>query len=171
MATISVKEAMAHRTQANEVRQGARGPSRLFLDALAVLHGASPDEVTRGMKYPATKLAIAQDAKAEIKTETLKISEAFHNSGILKKPLQGGEFVFERGRLLGFGATPPARGVGRPPSPRVRCALPEDGVSVSDQQACSKKPKAFRRAPGAGEDTSRGTRKRALSFQGNLRIG
>ena len=58
MATTAVKETKAHRIQAGELRQVARGPSWLYLDATAVLHGASPDKATRGMKHLAAKLAI-----------------------------------------------------------------------------------------------------------------
>ena len=50
MATSAVKVAMGHRIPADEVRQGARGPSRLYLDTLAVLHGTSFGMVTRGVK-------------------------------------------------------------------------------------------------------------------------
>ena len=117
------------------------------------------------MKYLAAKLAIVQDAKAEKKIETVKTSEAFHNTNILTKPLQGEEFIYKRGRLLGPEVTPPARpsghaqaadkgvpasavgaalvrpqptrGVEEPPSPRVRFKLLEEGVPVPKWQAGS----------------------------------
>ena len=41
MASVAVKEAMARRIQAAELRQGPRGPAPLYLDALAVLHGTA----------------------------------------------------------------------------------------------------------------------------------
>ena len=100
MATTAVKGAMSHRIQAEELRQGAHGSSRPYLDASSVLRGASPDKATRGMKYLAAVLAIVQDDKAERKTCTVKSSGALHNSGILTKPPLGEEFVYKRARLL-----------------------------------------------------------------------
>ena len=93
MTTIAVKKAMAHRIQAEELRQMAHGPSRLHPDATAVLHGAAPIKAMRGTKYLAMELAIAQDANAAKKIGTVKVSEALHNAGILTKPLQGEELV------------------------------------------------------------------------------
>ena len=48
MATTAVKEAMAHRIQAEELRQEAHGPGRPYLDATAVLHGTSPGKPRGG---------------------------------------------------------------------------------------------------------------------------
>jgi len=138
-------------------------------------HGTVPDKATRGAKYLAAKLAIVQDAKVEKKIETVKTSEAFHSTNILTKPLQGEEFVYKRGQLLGLEVTPPARPSGHarvskkgtpvsavgaasvrpqptkggdgPPLPCVRFALPEEGVPVPERQARSKK-QSLGRAPG-----------------------
>ena len=82
MATVAVKDAIAHRIQAAELRQGPWGISPLYLDALAVLHGTAVDQVSREMKYLAAKLAI------------VKIGEDCHPAEILTKPLQGKEFEF-----------------------------------------------------------------------------
>ena len=90
MATTAVKEAMAHRIQAGELRQVAHSPSRLCLDSTTVLHWKAPEKVTRGMKYLTAKLAIVQDAKAVEKIGMVKMSSAFHYAGILTKRLQGG---------------------------------------------------------------------------------
>ena len=83
MATVAVKEAIAHRIQAAELRQGPWGATPLYLDALAVLHGTAADQVSREVKYLAAKLAIVKAARSEGK--------------------------FKRGRLLGLRVTPPAR--------------------------------------------------------------
>ena len=50
MATVAVKEAVAHRIQAAEFRQGPWGPTPLYLDALAVLNGTAADQVSQEMK-------------------------------------------------------------------------------------------------------------------------
>ena len=67
---------------------------------------------SREEKYLAAKLALVQDAKAEDEIEKVKNSEALRNADTLMKPLQGEEFVYKRGRLLGLGVTPPARNPG-----------------------------------------------------------
>ena len=79
------------------------------MDALAVLHGTAAEQVSREMKYLAAKLAVVQEARSRGKTKTRKIDESFHPADILTKPLQGREFVFKRGRLLGLKAVPPAK--------------------------------------------------------------
>ena len=56
MATAAVKEAIAHRIQAAELRQVPWGTTPLYLDTLAVLHGAAADPMSREMKYLAAKL-------------------------------------------------------------------------------------------------------------------
>ena len=70
MATAAVKEAAAHSTQVAELRQGPWGPTPLYLDALAVLHGTASDQVLREMKYLAAKLAVVQEARAQGRTKT-----------------------------------------------------------------------------------------------------
>ena len=104
---------VTHRIQAEELRQAAHGPSRLHLDATAVLHGTALGKFTRGMQHFVAKLAVVQDAKAAEEIGTVKISEAPHNARVLTKPLQGGEFVYKRGRLLELEVTPPARRPGQ----------------------------------------------------------
>ena len=47
MASVAVKEAVAHRTQATELWQGPWGLSSLYLDALAVHYGTATDQVSR----------------------------------------------------------------------------------------------------------------------------
>ena len=59
------------------------------------------------MKYLATKPAIVQAARSEGKVRTEKIGEDCHSADILTKPLQGKEFEFKRGRLLGLRVAPP----------------------------------------------------------------
>ena len=86
-APVAAKEAMAHRTQAVELRQGPWGPTPLYLGTLAVLHGTAADQVSREMKYLAAKPAIVQEAKSQGKTKTGKADESSHRPGILKKPL------------------------------------------------------------------------------------
>ena len=78
------------------------------MDALAILHGTSADQVSREMKYLAAKLAVMQEARSREKTKTKKIDEGCHPDDILTKPLQGREVAFKRGRLLGLRAVPPA---------------------------------------------------------------
>ena len=43
MGTATVKEAVAHRIMATELRQGPWGPISLYLDALAVPHETAAD--------------------------------------------------------------------------------------------------------------------------------
>ena len=82
MATAAVKEAVAHSIQAAELRQAPWGPTRLYLDALAVLNAA--DQVSREMKYLAAKLAVVQAARSEGKIRTEKIDQGCHLAEILK---------------------------------------------------------------------------------------
>ena len=104
----------------------------------AVLHGTVPDKATRGIQYLAAKLAIVQDAKAAKKAGAVKISEAFHNAGILTKPLQGEGVVYKWGRLLRHEVTPPARQSGQ-----ARAA--DGGAPVS---AVATAPAGLSRRPG-----------------------
>ena len=85
IATVTVKEAIAHRIQAAELRQGPWGTTPLYLDALAVLHGTAADQASREMKYLAAKLAIAQAARSEGKVRTEKIGEDCHPAENLTK--------------------------------------------------------------------------------------
>ena len=120
MATVAAKEAISHRIQASELKQGPWEPTPLYLDALAVLHGTAADQVSRDMKYLAAKLAIVQAARAEGKTKTEQVDQSCHPADILTKPLQGKEFEFKRARLLGLRAVPPTRpSPGSGPSARV----------------------------------------------------
>ena len=64
MAPVAVKEAVAHRILATELRQGPWGPTPFYLDALAALHGTAADQVSGEMRYLAAKLAIAQEARS-----------------------------------------------------------------------------------------------------------
>ena len=100
MASVAVKEAMALRIQAAELRQGPWGPIPLYSGAFAVLHGTAADQVS------ATKLAIVQEARTQGKIKTEKIDKNCHPPGILTRPLQGKKFVFKWGRLLGLQVTP-----------------------------------------------------------------
>ena len=59
------------------------------------------------MKYLAAKLAVVQAAKSEGKIRTEKIDQGCHPADSLTKPLQGKEFGFKRGRLLGRRVAPP----------------------------------------------------------------
>ena len=61
------------------------------------------------MKYLAAKLAILHVARSQGKTKTDLLDESCHPPGILTKPLQGKEYVFKRGRLLGLRVVPPAK--------------------------------------------------------------
>ena len=97
MASVPVKEAVAHRTLATELRQGARGPIPLYLDALAVLYATAADQVSREVKYLAAKLVIAQEARSQGKIKTGKVDEGSHPAEIMTKPLQEKECVFKRG--------------------------------------------------------------------------
>lgn len=101
MATAATKEVMAYRMQAGELGN-ARAPAPLYLDATAVLHGTATEQVSREIKYLAAKFAIVQQARAHRKTQTMKTDEGLHPAGILTKPVQGREFVYKRGRVLGF---------------------------------------------------------------------
>ena len=109
MATAAVKEAVAHRIQAAELKQGPWRPTPLYLGALAVLHGTAADQVSREIKYLAAKLAVGKGARSEGKIRNEKINEGCHPAGIPTKPLQGKEFEFKRGRLLGLRVTLHAR--------------------------------------------------------------
>ena len=57
-------------TVAAELRQGPWGPTPLYLDALAVLHGTTADQVSREMKYLAAKLSAVQEARSQDKIKT-----------------------------------------------------------------------------------------------------
>ena len=91
------------------MRQGTWGPTPLYLDALAVLHGTAAEQVSREIKYLAAKLSVVQGARSEGKIKPEKTDEGCHPVEILTKPLQGKEFEFKRGRLVGPRFTPPAR--------------------------------------------------------------
>ena len=75
MASVAVKEAVAHRTLATELRQGAWGPTPLYLVALAVLYATAADQVSREVKYLAAKPVIAQEARSQGKIKTGKVDE------------------------------------------------------------------------------------------------
>mmetsp|Transcript_4070 Transcript_4070/g.9688 ORF Transcript_4070/g.9688 Transcript_4070/m.9688 type:complete len:126 (-) Transcript_4070:309-686(-) len=51
MATVTAKEAVAHRISATELRQGPWEPTPLYLDALEIPHGTAAEQVFRVMKY------------------------------------------------------------------------------------------------------------------------
>ena len=108
MATVAVKEAVARRILGTELRQCPWGPTPLYLGALAVLHGTVADKVSREMKYQAAKLAVVQEARSQDKIKTEKTNEGCHPADILTRPLQGKEYAFKRGRLLGLRVVPPA---------------------------------------------------------------
>ena len=133
MASVTVKEAVAHRIQPVELKQGPWGPTPLYLDALAVLHGTAADQVSREMKYLAAKLAIVQEARSWGKTKTVKIHRSCHPAGILTKPLQGKEFEFKRARLLGLSTEPPA-GARPGTNPPARPGASEGGVALPAEQ-------------------------------------
>ena len=59
MAAVVTKADMAYRMQARELGHGPRGPTPLYLNATAVMHGAATGQVSRKMKHLATELAIA----------------------------------------------------------------------------------------------------------------
>ena len=146
MVSAAVKEAVSHRILATELRQGHWGPTPLYLDSLAVLHGTAAGQIFRDMKYLAAKLVILQEARSKGKTKTEKIDESLQPLGILTKPLQGKEYVFKRGRLLGPRAVPPAR-----PSSGATTATGASGAEGKADRA--------RRAP---SDLAPGTCGRAL---------
>ena len=108
MASLAVKEAVARRIQAAELRQGPWGHTLLYLGALA-LYVTAADQVSGEMKYLAAKLATAQEARTQGKVKIEKSDGSCQPPETLPKPLQGKEFVFKRGRLLGFKPTPPAK--------------------------------------------------------------
>ena len=89
MATIASKEVMAYLMQTRELGHEPRAPTALYLDATAVLHGTTKDQVSREMKYLAAMLAIVQQARAHGKIRTIKTKESIRPSGIVTKPLQG----------------------------------------------------------------------------------
>ena len=109
MSSVAVKEAVARRIQAAELMQGPWGPTPVYLGALAVLHETAAGQGSREMKYLAAELAVVQEARTRGKVKTEKIDESSHPPIILAKSLQGKEFMFKRGHLLGLKPTPPAK--------------------------------------------------------------
>ena len=95
MVAMATKKAMAYRTQASELGREPRGPTPLYLDAMAVLLGTATEQVSREMKYLAAKLVTVQEARACRKIRTAKVDESFHPAGVFTKPLQGREFVYK----------------------------------------------------------------------------
>ena len=93
---------MVGRIQAAELRQGALGPTPLYLDAPAVLHVTAADQVSRKMKYLMAKLATVQEIRAQGKVKTENIDESCHPSGILTKRCRGSR---GRGLCLSGGAS------------------------------------------------------------------
>ena len=92
-ASVAVKEAATHRTQQTVLGQVPWGPTQLYLDAHAVLHRTSADQVTREMNHLAEKLANAQGGRSQGKIKTRKIDESCHPPGILTKQATAGEGV------------------------------------------------------------------------------
>ena len=88
MAAMATKEVMTYRMQASELGHGPRGPTPLYLDATAVLHGTATEQVSRKMKSLAAKLALVQEARAHGKIRTIKIDKGLHPADFLTKPLQ-----------------------------------------------------------------------------------
>jgi len=109
MATVTAKEAVAHRISATELRQGPWGPTPLYLGALKVSHGTAADQVSRKMKYLAAKLAVVQEDRSQGKIKTEKANKDRDLAGILTKPLQAKEYAFKRGCFLGLRVVPPAK--------------------------------------------------------------
>ena len=50
IAAMATKEVKAYQMQARELGREPRGPTPLYLDAIAVLHGAATGQVSREMK-------------------------------------------------------------------------------------------------------------------------
>ena len=90
MATVATKEVMAYRMQAEELGNGFRAPTSLYLDATAVLHGTATEQVSREMKYLVAKLAIVQQARAHGKIRTMKIDEGIRLAGKYSDPAHPG---------------------------------------------------------------------------------
>ena len=147
MASITVKEAVAHRIQAAELKQGPWKPTSLYLDALAVLHGTAADQVSREMKYLAAELVIVQEARSGNKIKTVKIDPSCHSSDILTKPLQGKEFEFKRARLLGLRTGPPV-GPGPGIDPSARAGTPERRAARPSGESPEPAPSRWGRAVG-----------------------
>ena len=133
MASHAVKEAVAHRILATELRQGPRGPTPLYLDALEVLHGTAADQVPREMKYLAVKMTSAAKARSQGKIKTEEIDEIYHPPDILTKPLKRKECVFKRGRLLGLSVVPPAK----PSSGATTAAGASGAEGKADRARCA----------------------------------
>ena len=64
METVATKEVTANRIQARELGHGLRGPTPLYLDATAVLHGTATEQISRKVKYLAAMLKIYQKTRA-----------------------------------------------------------------------------------------------------------
>ena len=88
-AAMATKEVLAYRIKAKELLHKPRGPTPLYLDATAVLHGTATEQVSRKIRHLAAKLVIAQETRAHEKVRAVEIDVSLHPADIPTKPLQG----------------------------------------------------------------------------------
>ena len=134
MAAMATKEVLAYRIKAKELLHKPRGPTPLYLDATAVLHGTATEQVSRKIRHLAAKLVIAQDTRAHEKVRAVEIDVSLHPATSPPSLCREGEFVYERARIPGLegGVSPPPKaqpGYGTERAWRPRPRSPQDWPS------------------------------------------
>jgi hypothetical protein len=101
-ATIVLKDVLAFRMLARELGFAERGPTRMRMDANAVLLGVKREKVSKAMRYVAGRYAMLRAAVEEGEVVLEKVASADNRADICTKPLTGVPFAHQRALILGL---------------------------------------------------------------------
>ena len=100
MCSIALKQTLGERMLARELGQGPTGPTGMYMDATAVLHGAEAERVSREARYLAARYEMLRSAVRDHHVELRKVPTDFNTGDVLTKALAGRAFRLHRGRIL-----------------------------------------------------------------------
>ena len=101
MCSIALKQTLGERMLARELGQTPPGPTSVYMDASAVLHGAEAERVSRETRYLAARYEMLRSAVHDLHVALKKVATDFNTGDVLTKALVGRAFRLHRSRILG----------------------------------------------------------------------
>ena len=103
-ATLALKTILGYRILARELRLSPTGPTRLHMDANAVIMGTKREKVSKEMRYVACRYAMLRQAAENGDITLTKVDTKDNRADMCTKPLIGKDFVRHRAAILGLPA-------------------------------------------------------------------
>ena len=99
-----MRAVLQHRKQlraSHQLRLNPKGPTRLHMDANAVLLGVQREKVAKEMRYVACRYAMLRSASDNKDLVLLKVDTQDNRADLCTKPLIGRDFERHRASILG----------------------------------------------------------------------